>query len=260
MVAELSRRRLQGKIRRLARTARRNDRARNAVSRSQIVGALAHHRLRKKAGGMKKQKANKLKKPFAPMYIETITSPAWRSLPHGARSLYLLIKRFYKRKHQGPVYLSVRFAAKELDASRNTVADWLSALAIYGFVVKTERGSLGLDGKGKAALYRLTDEPFKGKPPTRDFLRWKNLEPVPKIEPLCSKTEPLVAQKLSHRPRKFNKQGGSKIGTHLEEASSHLVRKGAPAAEESDDYGYAGRDPEWDRLCDELERQQGKDR
>jgi Protein of unknown function (DUF3631) len=30
---------------------------------------------------------------------------------------------------------------------------------------------------------------------------------------------------------------------------------GAPAAEESDDYGYAGRDPEWDALCDELEQQ-----
>lgn len=174
-------------------------------------------------------KKNKLEQ-FVPMFIKTMTSPAWRSLPHGARSLYLLMKRLYNRKKQGPVYLSGRFAAKELNAARNTIMTWLGALSTRGFIVKIERGSLGLNGKGKATLYRLTDEPFKGKPATREFLRWcpakngasKNLEPGLKIEPPGSKIEPLVAQKLSHRPRKFNKSPGSKIEPHLEEASSHL--------------------------------------
>src|SRR5262249_39536994 len=98
------------------------------------MGALAPDRLCEIAGGGVKKQKGKLQKAFVPLFIKTMASPAWRSLPHGARSLYLLMKRLYNRKHQGPVYLSERFAAKELGAARNTVAGWLSALITHGFV------------------------------------------------------------------------------------------------------------------------------
>jgi hypothetical protein len=142
---------------------------------------------------MKKQK---LSGTFVPMYHKTLASPAWRSLPHGARALFLLMKRLYNRDHQGPVHLSVRYAAKELGASRNTITSWLAALLAGGFIVRTRRGSLGLNGKGKAAEFQITDEPFKQKPanPKFQILSQKLGHPVPKIEPLPS-------QKLSHPPK-----------------------------------------------------------
>jgi hypothetical protein len=161
----------------------------------------------------------KLSGTFVPMYHKTIASPEWRSLPHGARSLFLLMKRRYNPTHQGPVFLSARFAAKELGASKNTVKSWLAALSAGGFIVRTRRGALGLNGKGKAAEFRLTDEPFLQKPASPEF---QNLSQ--KLTHPGSKTDPQVGQKLTHCREKPSKQGGSKIGTHLEEDSFHLKR------------------------------------
>ena len=151
---------------------------------------------------------NNPSRPFTMMYVETTDSPAWRALPHGARSLYLFMKRHYNRKKQKSVFLSIRTAAKELGASRNTVAGWRRALTGAGFIVQIQRGFLAIDGHGKAATYRLTDEPFEGQSPTRDFVRRNGngkQKPGSKTEPPGSKTEPLVAQKLSH-PRPKNQQ------------------------------------------------------
>ena len=39
----------------------------------------------------------------------------------------------------------------------------------------TRRGSLGLEGKGKAPHWRLTDIAYKDDPPTREFLNWNDV-------------------------------------------------------------------------------------
>jgi hypothetical protein len=44
----------------------------------------------------------------------------------------------------------------------------------YGFIVATERGCLGVYGKGRAPRWRLTELAYMHEPPTRDFTRWKN--------------------------------------------------------------------------------------
>jgi hypothetical protein len=118
--------------------------------------------------------------PFVASFIATMDSPAWRALPHGARSLFLALKRRYSRKLQTAVYLSVRVAAKELGSNKNLIPGWYRALVHGGFLVEVQPGRLGVEGKGKSALYRLTDEPYQGEPPTRDFLRWEKQNPVPK--------------------------------------------------------------------------------
>jgi hypothetical protein len=111
---------------------------------------------------------------FVPMFKETITSPAWRALSHGARSLFLALKFRYNSEHKnnGKIYISTRDAADELGSNRDACQRWFRELQHYGFSVMTNPGCLGVDGKGKAPQWRLTELGYMGDPPTREFLRW----------------------------------------------------------------------------------------
>jgi hypothetical protein len=42
----------------------------------------------------------------------------------------------------------------------------------YGFIVMVKPGGLGVEGRGRAPHWRLTEEWYLGKAPTRDFLNW----------------------------------------------------------------------------------------
>jgi hypothetical protein len=54
-------------------------------------------------------------------------------------------------------YLSYRMARQELKAGFSKVAEWYAELEHYGFIVLAAHGSLGVDGKGKAPHWRLTE-------------------------------------------------------------------------------------------------------
>src|SRR5262245_52917585 len=112
--------------------------------------------------------------PFVPLFKGTLNTPAWRAMSHGARSLYLALKLRYSNsfKNNGSIYLSQRDAQKELGSNRSYIARWFRELQYYGFIVMTQPGSLGVEGKGRAPHWRLTDCYYFGKPPTRDFLKW----------------------------------------------------------------------------------------
>jgi hypothetical protein len=109
-----------------------------------------------------------------PLLKETLHSPAWRALSHGARSLYVLLKERYNSKehNNGRIFLSQREAAEELGSGTEEITRWFRELQHYGFIVQTAPGCLGLDGKGKAPHWRLTELGYMRDPPTRDFLRW----------------------------------------------------------------------------------------
>jgi hypothetical protein len=117
--------------------------------------------------------------PFVPSFIGTTETPAWKALSMGARVLYLQLKRHHFtgiRNNNGRIYLSERDAVAELGSgNRDSVRRWFSELQHFGFIVKTAEGSLGLDGKGRAPHWRLTelaapnwDQPFA----TRDYEKW----------------------------------------------------------------------------------------
>jgi hypothetical protein len=112
--------------------------------------------------------------PFVPMLIDTMASPAWKAMSPHARVVYIALKSRYgpKIRNNGRIYLSARQAAKETGFNRNIVARCLRELEYYGFIVMTERGCLGVDGKGKAPHWRLTELGYMLDPPTRDFMRW----------------------------------------------------------------------------------------
>jgi hypothetical protein len=112
--------------------------------------------------------------PFVPLFRETMAMPAWRALSHGARVLYIALKARCV-KNNGHVYLSQRDAAKEIGSKQEYVARWYRELQHYGFIVMTSAGGLGVDGRGKAPHWRLSELPCFGERATRDFAKWDGM-------------------------------------------------------------------------------------
>jgi hypothetical protein len=112
---------------------------------------------------------------FVPLLIEIQDAPAWRATGHGARSLYMALRRHYNStiENNGKIYLPQRVAQKELGSSgRTEIVRWFRELQFYGFIVMTSAGYLGVNGHGRAPCWRLTELPCKGEPATKDYLAW----------------------------------------------------------------------------------------
>jgi hypothetical protein len=63
-------------------------------------------------------------------------------------------------------------AAKEIGSHHNEIARWFRELQHYGFLRQTAAGFLGVEGKGKAPHWRLTELGYMNDAPTREFLSW----------------------------------------------------------------------------------------
>jgi hypothetical protein len=115
---------------------------------------------------------------FVPLRHEVLDCRAWRAMSNGARMLYIALRR-RMIKNNGRVYLSTRDAAAELGSNRNYVQRWFRELQHYGFIEMTSGGCLGVDGKGKAPHWRLTELPTRSQeynsldPATKNYLSWK---------------------------------------------------------------------------------------
>jgi hypothetical protein len=128
---------------------------------------------------MSKSHGGKIGEPFVYLFLSMMDCPAWRALSHGAKSLYTELKRGVYRG-RNTAYLSYRVAGKKLRASSHKIAEWFAELEHYGFIVLAAPGCLGVDGKGKAPHWRLTERGTTSKTsangvpdiPTRDYLKW----------------------------------------------------------------------------------------
>jgi hypothetical protein len=120
--------------------------------------------------------------PFVPLLISTIDTPAWRAMSHGARSLYVSLRRRYSQNthNNGRIFLSERTAEDEMRSHRDQIRRWFQELEHYGFIIKTKQATLGVDGKGKAPHWRLTELGMRQGTdldyPTRDFTRWDGIK------------------------------------------------------------------------------------
>jgi hypothetical protein len=112
--------------------------------------------------------------PFVPMLVATMKSPAWKAMSANARVVYIALKSKYgiEAKNNGRIYLSARDGTEETGLGKNVIARALREVQYYGFIAMTEPGCLGLDGRGKAPHWRLTELGYMTDPPTRDFMRW----------------------------------------------------------------------------------------
>jgi hypothetical protein len=181
---------------------------------------------------MKTRKNKNRLPPFLPLLVDMLDAPATKALSHGAFRLYAALKRQYNPdlsdRRNGRVYLSQRRAQQEIRSDRAQIARWYRELQYYGFIVMTAPGCLGLDGKGKAPRWRLTEYGFMGDPPTKDFLRWrgvkfrdqKNQNPGREIPstlvgksrpPLAGKSRPPEAESGREIPAKGEGGSGGEI-------------------------------------------------
>jgi hypothetical protein len=112
--------------------------------------------------------------PFVPLIKDTLDTPAWRAMSHGAQMLYVALKRRYNNKspNNRRLFLSQRDAAEELNSHHNQIARWYRELQHYGFIVLHTPGCLGVGGRGQAPKWRLTELGCMHEMPTRDFYRW----------------------------------------------------------------------------------------
>jgi hypothetical protein len=110
--------------------------------------------------------------PFVPLLKDTMKAPAWRAMSHGAKMLYVSLKWHYNRNLGNSVFVSTRDAAEKLGSNIHSVRRWFRELQYYGFIVMVSPGCLGVEGRGKAPHWRLTEEWYQGQAPTRDFLQW----------------------------------------------------------------------------------------
>jgi hypothetical protein len=115
---------------------------------------------------------------FVPLIVETLKSPAWRATSHGARSLYVALKRRYSSnfKNNGKLFLATRDASEELGSGLEEIGNWFRELEHYGFIVQTTPGCLGVEGMGKAPHWRLTEVGYMRDLPTKDFMRWEGVK------------------------------------------------------------------------------------
>jgi hypothetical protein len=166
---------------------------------------------------------------FVKCYFATMDSPAWRALPLGARLLYLALKRRYHRTKQEAVFLSMRDAATELGSHTKYVGRWFRALEHHGFIVQVRPGSLR-----KSPLYRLTDEPYRGSAPTRDFekkkaLSYKSRTTLSYKSRTAAKwangKSPDLAE-FSENPAVLQKQDVSRSSSHLAQPRGLLKARG----------------------------------
>ena len=112
--------------------------------------------------------------PFVPVLIDTLDQSAWRAMSLGARLLYIALKRHYSMRdhNNGRLFLSQRKAAQELGSHHNQIARWFRELQHFGFIVMQTPGFLGVEGKGQAPRWRLTELGYMNDPPTRDYAGW----------------------------------------------------------------------------------------
>jgi hypothetical protein len=112
--------------------------------------------------------------PFVALLKSTLDAPAWRAMSHGARNLYIALKRPYNhnKENNGYLYISYRDARKALGSSFEEIANWFRELQHYGFIIQRQAGCLGVDGKGKAPHWILTELPYARNAPTEDFRHW----------------------------------------------------------------------------------------
>jgi hypothetical protein len=112
--------------------------------------------------------------PFVGIPLTILNAPAWRVMDPVARLLWIELRRRLRndRTNNGKIFLSCRDAAEAIGVNKDTILRRYAELEHYGFLCKTTKGHLGIDGYGIAPHYRFTDLAHGTHPATRDYEKW----------------------------------------------------------------------------------------
>ena len=194
--------------------------------------------------------------PFVPLLCATLDSEAWRTMSYGARTLYVALKRRVW-KNRNTAFLSYRDAAAEIGCSKTRVGQWYRELEHFGFIVKVRPHALGVDGKGKAALWQLTELGTTSKtspngipePPTRDFLKWDGT----KFKPMSGNGNPATREGHGGNPSRTElstPEGHSK--DEVSTRGKHRSRPKCPPVGDVLDSHYGAADPSLEVVATEA--------
>ena len=155
----------------------------------------------------KKWGKEKIGGQFTPILHETMDCPAWKRLSHAAKWLYVLLKRRHM-SGRNTAWLSFRDAGKELRCSHRKIATLFAELVHYGFIVKVRHGTPGVEGKGRATVWRLTELGTTRKhssvdafePGTKDYLKWDGVLFEPQKTKSCFHSCPRPVDTFVHAP------------------------------------------------------------
>src|SRR5262245_55659563 len=112
--------------------------------------------------------------PFVMVPLTILNAPAWRVMSPFARLLWIELRRKLSNQgwNNGKIFLSDRDAAEAIGANKNTIVRAYAELEDYGFLRKTTKAYLGIEGCGIAPHYRFTDIAHGTHPATRDYEKW----------------------------------------------------------------------------------------
>ena len=120
------------------------------------------------------------------VYLNETDLPAWKDLSGIACKILIILRMGFNGHNNGEIFLSVRDAAERAGCAKDTAYRALQELIDKGWIKIRVRGSFSRKVK-HATSYILTDQPFLGREPTRDFAQWKpppkKQNPVPKFMP-----------------------------------------------------------------------------
>lgn len=116
---------------------------------------------------------------YLPIPYVMARSDAFRALSGSGLKVWIELRTRFNGHNNGLISLSLREAASLLGMSQSTAQRALQELEDKGFIKRRSRGSWY--GR-KAAEFILTDKPYQGHPPTRDWQVWReqNKSSVPR--------------------------------------------------------------------------------
>jgi hypothetical protein len=125
----------------------------------------------------KDPKRERLADHFTTLIRQNMETPAWKALTIHAQALYPWIKlewRGPRANNNGKIEMSVRQAADLLGCSRETAGRALHDLQRKGWLIVTEKASLGTEGAARGNKYEITEIPLPGEAmrPRNLFREW----------------------------------------------------------------------------------------
>jgi hypothetical protein len=172
---------------------------------------------------MSRYNKSKSKERYVILRYWMLQSPAWQSLPGGARALYVEIAQRYNGSNNGRIPYSVREAVQSLDISHHTGSHWLRILQDRNFIVCTKCGAFSLKTTKEASEWLLTEYASDYPPAhaTKDFMRWQPPEGVD--------TNTLNRQPSHHRKSKTRRPQPNRTEAPAEPRRRKMPRMEAPA-------------------------------
>lgn len=139
--------------------------------------SLVPNRMSNAGRGVNKKGRSKKYARFIMIPHFVFDSLAYRSMKPGPRSLLDVVIRKFNGVNNGQIGLSLRHAAEQLNVSKNTVHNWRNELEEKGFISQTRGSGFNMkDATRRAPEWRITWLAALGKPATREFLNYPNLD------------------------------------------------------------------------------------